>query len=102
MDEEMGYLESMSHKGQKVRSYALDFKLNAVEFAENNGINTPATKFGADRRRIRECKSMKNSLSEVKGKPTAGVKRKRVDGAGRKPLYERMEDIVQEWIHERR
>ena len=30
------------------------------------------------------------------------VKRNRVDGGGRKPLNERMEDIVQEWIQERR
>ena len=44
---------------------------------------------------------MKNTFLSVKEKPT-GAKQKRVDGGGRKPWNERMEEIIQEWIHERR
>ena len=67
--------DSMSHKGQKIRSYTLDFKLKAVEYAENNSTNAAANKFNIDRKRIRECMSMKNTLLSVKEKPT-GAKRK--------------------------
>ena len=75
MDEEIGCLDSMSLKGQKIRSYRLGFKLKAVEFAENNSTNAAATKLGVDLRRIREWKSMKIELWET---------------------------LLQKWIHERR
>ena len=45
--------------------------------------------------------SLTGLLLSMNEKPT-GAKRKRVDGGGRKPLNERMEEIIQEWIHERR
>lgn len=101
MDDEVSHKDSMSHKGQKVRSYTLNFKLKAVEYAEINTIKAAANKFNIDRKRIREWVSTKDSLSSLKEKPK-GAKRMRLNGGGRKPLNERMEEIIQEWIHERR
>ena len=59
--------EKLSKYGQKIRSYTLDFKLKAVEFAENNRIN--ATKILQNLgwiRRIREWKMKIMKMSEVK------------------------------------
>ena len=45
MDDEVSHNEAMPHKGHKIRSYTLDFKLKAIEYAENNSINAAANKF---------------------------------------------------------
>ena len=45
----------MSHKGQKIRSYSIDFKLKAVEYAEIDNIKAAANKFNIDRKRISGC-----------------------------------------------
>ena len=100
MDNEVSHADSMSHKGQ-FRSFSIQFKLQADEYAENVSINSPSNKFNIYRKRIRDWISNKDSLVSLKEKPT-GAKRKRLNGGGTKQLCERLEDIISEWIHERR
>ena len=51
MDDEAIYKDSIEI--QKIRSYSIDFKLKAVEYAEINNIKAAANKFNIDRKRIR-------------------------------------------------
>ena len=92
---------AMSHKGKKISSYSLKFKLEAIAYAENNSINSSSKKFNVERKRIREWKSQKEELLSLKRKDH-GAKRKRLDGAGRKPLDQQMEEVLVEWIYDRR
>ena len=55
---------TQSHKGEKIKSYTLNFKLEAVKFAELNGNRPAARKFNVDVRRIREWKNKKEQISE--------------------------------------
>ena len=45
---------STSHKRMKLHSYKMEFKLDAVRFAEENGNHKAAEKFGVARKRIIE------------------------------------------------
>ena len=45
-----------SHKGEKISSYTIKFKLEVVEFAENKSIGTAAVKYKIDRHSIRDWK----------------------------------------------
>ena len=38
-------LKSSSHKGEKVRSYSIDFKLEVIRFAETNSNHAAAKKY---------------------------------------------------------
>jgi len=44
----------ISHKGEKVKSYSLEFKKQVVECAVNNSNREAARKFSVEERRIRE------------------------------------------------
>ena len=45
-----------SHKGEKVRSYTISFKLQVIEYAENHSIAAAAQKYKVDRHSIRDWK----------------------------------------------
>jgi len=92
---------AMSHKGKKISSYTLKFKLEAIAYAELNSINSASKKFNVERKRIREWSKCKESLQSLK-KKDQGSKRKRLDGGGRKPLDQQMEEVLVEWIYDRR
>ena len=51
--------ELSSHKGGKIKTYGLTFKLEAVRMAEDSGIRSTAERLGVDRKRIREWKKQK-------------------------------------------
>ena len=86
---------SQSHAGKKINSYSTEFKLEAVRFAvECNSNYKAAKKF--DRKRIREWRANQSKLE------SASCKRKRLDGAGRKPFDLDIEEVLLEWVHERR
>ena len=53
-------------------------------------------KFNVDRKRIREWRANQSKLE------SASCKRKRLDGAGRKPFDLDIEEVLLEWVHERR
>ena len=89
------------HKGEKIRSYTISFKLEVVEFAENRSITAAAQKYNVDRRSVRDWKKKKNELQEL-SRSVNIKKRIRLGSGGRKPLSEKMEEILLEWIIERR
>ena len=90
-------VSAQSHVGSKNRSYSTEFKLKAVKYSEDcNSSRKAAAKFGVDRKRVREWRQMKSKLE------TASTKRKRLEGAGRKPLDEDVEESVLQWVHESR
>ena len=89
------------HKGEKVRSYKISFKLQVIEYAENHSIPAAAQKYKADHHSIRDWKKKKNMLQESS---TSKNSKKRIplEGGGRKPLSNEMEETLLEWIMERR
>ena len=82
------------------KCYDLSFKLKAVALAEKKSKEASAREFKVDSRRIREWCSQKEQLMELK--KTGKSRRKRLTGAGRKPLDENMEDDLFHWIMELR
>ena len=85
---------SQSHADKKVNSYSTEFKLEAVRFAVECSSNYQAAKM--DRKRIREWRANQSKLE------SASCKRKRLAGAGRKPFDLDIEEVLLEWVHERR
>ena len=87
---------------RKRRYYCLNVKLEAVEFAENNSKEAAARKYGVDSKRIREWCQKKEELKVACKSTPQGNKRKKLDGAGRKCLSETLEEMLVEWISDRR
>ena len=95
-------LRSTSHKGEKLRSYTTDFKLEAVRFAELNGNRAAESKYKVDRKSVREWRGKKQKFEELRKSTSAGVKRQRLDGGGRKVTDSELEEHLLEWIFDRR
>ena len=81
-----------------MKSYNIQFKLDAIKFASNH---SASRKFGVVVKRIREWRGNKDQLEKLR-QCSNGAKRFRLDGAGEKPLAPEMEDVLLEWIHSRR
>ena len=45
---------AMSHKGKKISSYTLKFKLEVIAYAKLNSINSASKKFNVEKKRTRE------------------------------------------------
>ena len=75
---------AMSQKGNRILNYSLNYKLDAI-----------AKKFNVDKKW--EWRKSKEKLLSARKKDN-GAKRKRLDGAGRKPLYQQMEEVLVKWI----
>lgn len=84
----------------RTSSQAIFFKLKAVAFAAENSKEAAARSFNVCTKRIREWCSKQDEL--LKLSMDARVKRKRLDGAGRKPLDEEMEEELFQWIVKQR
>ena len=96
-------IQTCSHKSGKMKSYTLKFKLDAISYAEIHGNDAAEKKYKVDGKRIREWRQKKASIQQtVNTKKAKGSQRKRIEGAGRKPFSEKMDEVVLEWIHERR
>ena len=52
----IGETVKTSHKGEKIRSYTISFKLEVVEFAENHSITAAAQKYNVHRHSARDRK----------------------------------------------
>ena len=92
---------SSSHKGKKVRSFTVSFKLRAIAHAEVHGNRSAARKYDVDESRVREWRAKKESILSL-NLADGGKKRKRVDGGGRKPQFQAVDEIVLDWISNRR
>ena len=96
-------IQTSSHNSEKMKSYTLKFKLDAISYAEIHGNHAAEKKYKGDRKRIREWRQKKASIQQtVNTKNAKGSRRKRIEGAGRKPFSEKLDEAVLECIHERR
>ena len=96
-------IQTSSHKSEKMKSYALKFKLDAISYAEIHGYHAAEKKYKVDRKRICEWRQKKASIQQtVNTKKAKGSQRKRIEGVGRKLFSEKLDEAVLEWIHERR
>ena len=93
--------DSLSHKGKRVRAYSAAFKLDVLAYAQDNSNRAAARKFDVDERRVREWKKNKIEITALANRKN-GKTRKRLDGAGPKPLSTELEEIILNWIHNRR
>ena len=81
-------------------SFTISFKLHAVESAERTSKSRAAKKFNVDVRRVREwCKQKDQLLAK---KERGQLKKKQLDGGGRKASYKDMEEILFDWVTELR
>ena len=96
-------IQSSSHKSEKMKSCTLKFKLNAISCAEIHGNHAAVKKYKVDRKRIREWRQKKANIQQaVNTKKEKRKPKKHIEGAGRKPFSEKLDEAVLEWIHERR
>ena len=95
-------LRSTSHKGEKLRCYTIDFKLEVVRLAELNGNRAAERKYNVDRKSVREWRGGKQKFEELRKSTSAGAKRQRLDGGGRKVTDSELEERLLEWIFDRR
>ena len=56
---------SASHKGKKVRSFAVSFKLRAIAHAEVHGNRSATRKYDVDERHVREWRAKKKFISSL-------------------------------------
>ena len=95
-------LTSSSHKGEKVRSYSIDFKLEVIRYAETNSNHAASKKYIIDRNSIRDWRRKRDKIEELKVERSGGAKRQRLDGGGRHLTSEEKEENLLEWIFDRR
>ena len=93
--------KSTSHKGEKNKSYTLEFKLEVIKFAELNSNRAVSKKFHVDEKRVGEWKKKQTKISHARALKGGAVK-KRLEGAGRKVTDVDVEEKLLDWIHERR
>ena len=93
--------KSSSHKGEKVRSYSFDFKLEVIRYAEKNSNHAAAEKYKIDRNSIRDWWKKRDKIEKLRVKRSGGAKRQRLDGGGRHLTSEEIEENLLEWIFDR-
>ena len=87
-----------SRKGEKIKSYAVDFKLEAIAFAKSCN-NTAATrKFNVAPKTIRDWISKEEQLRLMKQNHAYGGKRLRLEGGGQHTFDDDLEDELVQWI----
>lgn len=82
------------------RSFEVSLKIKAVAFAEENSKEAAVKNFNVCTKRIREWCSQKDQLHKLA--IDSGANRKRLVGAGRKPLDQEMEEELLQWIIQQR
>ena len=91
----------ISHKGKRKQNYSLGFKKEVLAFAEVHGNRPASRRFQIDEKRVREWGANKIGIQTIL-ETKKGKARSRLNGAGRKPLNVEMEEVVMEWIDNRR
>ena len=64
----------------------MEFKQEAITFAEENGNNSATRRFGVAVKRVREWRQNKDAIIELCAKPQ-GSKKEKLRGGGRKKSY---------------
>ena len=89
-------------KRRKLHSYTLEFKLNAIgEVKKSKSKEATARKFGVAPKRIREWCKQEEKLKAM-ASHSSQSQCKRLDGGGRRPLLDTLEERVFEWIESMR
>lgn len=91
-----------SHKGQRIRSYEVGFKLKVANYAKVHGNSKAANTFLVDRKRVREWRKNEDSLKNLTDDKSMSLKRKRRPGAGRKINFPQIESELLNWLKSRR
>ena len=94
-------LKSSSHKGEKMRSYSFDFKLEVIRYAETNSNHAASKKYTIDRNSIRDWRKKRDKIEELKVERSGGAKRQRLDGGGRHLASEEIGQNLLEWVFDR-
>ena len=81
-----------SHKGKKIQSYTIGFKLEVVEYAKMNTNQGAATKLSVDRTSVCEWRRKETDVKDMLS--SCGTKERKLDGGGRKPLSDSMEECL--------
>lgn len=95
-------LGSVSHKGEKVRSFSAALKLEVIRYAEVNSNHAASRKYKIDRNSIRDWRRKREKIEKLIKDTSSGAKRKRLDGGGRRVTDEEIEENLLEWIFDRR
>ena len=59
-------IRSTSHKGEKLKSFTLEFKLAAINYAERHSNRAATRKYNVDEKRISEWKKKHAELSHAR------------------------------------
>ena len=95
MEQKLG---STSHKGEKIKSYTVDFKLEAIAFVKSC-INKAATrKFNVAPKTIRDWIRKKEQLRLMKQNNAYGGKRLRLEGDDQHAFDDDLEDELVQLI----
>ena len=93
-------LGSVSHKGEKVRSFSAALKLEVIRYAEVNSNHAASRKYKIDRNSIPDWRRKREKIE--KRDTSSGAKRKQLNGGGRRVTDEEIEENLLEWIFDRR
>ena len=99
MEENLG---STSHKGEKIKSYTVDYKLEAIAFAKPCNNKAAARKFNVAPKTIRDWIRKEEQLHQLKQNKAYGGKRLCLEGGGQHAFDDDLEDELVQWITERR
>ena len=97
--EEQIKVDAQSHKGMKLKSYSIEFKLEVVAFAEEKSLHAAERLYKVDRKSIRSWKNNKHRLVELSASSAKGFDRKRLNGGGRKVFDRQLEKRLLDWIY---
>ena len=80
-------IQTSSHKSEKMKSYTLKFKLDAISYAEIHGNHAAEKKYKVHRKRIREWRQKKASIQQtVNTKKAKGSQNKTYQGSRKKAV----------------
>lgn len=93
--------EGMPMVRKRHRSNEAKQKLEAIDWARKNSVNSAAKKFRIDRKSVREWMKQEKKLIQQVSTPAGGT-RKRLDGCGRAVSYPQIDIALAGWIREMR
>uniref|UniRef100_A0A915NI48 HTH CENPB-type domain-containing protein n=1 Tax=Meloidogyne floridensis TaxID=298350 RepID=A0A915NI48_9BILA len=94
--------ELIEGRGKQYRNNDAITKLQAIEWSKMHSITSAAKKFKVDRKSIRDWLKNEKKLNQQINTSAKGQNRKRLDGGGRKVMYQNQESELADWVKEMR
>ena len=94
-----------SHRGGKLNSYTIAFKIASIDYHKDGHSKEATSRYvGVDPKRIREWVKNEEKLREALNHQVSGSKSKRrkLEGGGRKPMSQTLEEMLVEYIEDLR